>query len=103
MDASREGFVKALQIAESNDWQQEAIDSKIWVGNHHYFSGDHELASEIFAKVVEEAEAIQYIDGLANGFYGQSIILVDQGQILQQMLKIDSLYQAHDTVSAIFI
>ncbi len=101
MELSRARFNAALELAAKNGWQREIVDSKIWIGNHHYFKGEHNLASKQYDEVVDLALQINYIDGIANGYYGQASILNDQEQILQQHLRIDSLYEANGSVSAV--
>ena len=92
-ELSISSFEQALEIALEHSWIKEAIKSKIWLANHHLFQNEIAAARSTYNQVLQESKAIDYIDGIATGYYGLSSVEKDQEKILQLLIKVDSLYQ----------
>ncbi|MGI9543548.1 MAG: hypothetical protein ACR2MX_09830, partial [Cyclobacteriaceae bacterium] len=94
-------FKQALNIALKQGWQLEAVKSKIWLANHQLFQNKMEEAKSLYNQVLQESIEIDYVDGIANGYYGLSSLEADQEKILQLLIKVDSLYRERKLISPV--
>lgn len=101
MDSSLYQYQKSLDMAEKHRLEKEVVMAKIWIGNHMYFKNEREAARKTYEEVITESITLNYIDGIANGYYGLASLENDAEKILLLHLKIDSLYKAHGTYSPI--
>lgn len=101
MDSSLYHYQKALNTAKNSGLKKEIIFAKIWVANHKYFKNEVEAAEVLYKEVIQGADSIGYVDGIANGYFGLASLENDTEKILRFHLKIDSIYESHDTQSPI--
>ena len=101
IDSSYYHYQRSLEIAKKHGLKKEAVQAKIWVANHNYFMNKQEKTKRLLGEVLEEAARLNYVDGMANAYYGLSKFETDAEKILWLHLKIDSLYTAHGTYSPI--
>lgn len=93
MGSSESHFNLALNTALKLDLPEKIIDSKIWLANHKYFQGNNIEAKSLFEDILTSSKRNSYKKGIANAFYGLSLVQVDQEKILELLIKVDSLYK----------
>ena len=101
MENAAQYFQRSLDIAKESGLQKESVDAKIWIANLKYFDNDFDKARIIYQEVIEASKAIDYVDGIANGYFGLASFEKDAEKVLLLHLKIDSLYKSHNTYSPI--
>ena len=101
MNPSELHFKNAFEIARSYGWNVDAISSKIWLANHHYFKNEIDSARVILNEIINESQAIDYTDGIAGGLYGLMSTENNEEVMLMLLLKIDSVYKEKNSISPI--
>ena len=88
LDSSNYYYQKSLDIANRYELKKEAIQAKIWVSNHFYFKNQKENAKKLLNEVLAESSELNYVDGMANAYFGLSKFENDAEKILLLHLKI---------------
>ncbi len=100
MEASIGNYTEAMQLAQKQGWTKEVLSCKSWLANHKYFQNDEEAARQLYNEVLESANEGNFIDEAASALFGLASLERDDERSLQFLLKIDSIYQANNTISA---
>lgn len=101
LEASKTHYHKAYLFAKDSGWNIEAISAHIWLANHAYFNEDFSSAQNHYREVLKESSKIDFVDGIANAFFGLADIQDNKKVALNYLIKVDSVYQRYDTISPI--
>lgn len=101
LEKSHIHYQKAYALAIEGNWKKEAILAKIWLANLDYFKGDFIYAKSKYREILAESTKIEFVDGIANAFFGLADLQDNKKSALEYLIKVDSVYQYHDTVSPI--
>ncbi|MDG5491220.1 response regulator [Psychroserpens sp. SPM9] len=101
LKSSQKHYQKAYNIATALSYNKDAITDKIWLANLKYFQGKYSASKQMYHEILNEAIAENYLDGIANAYYGLASMEIDKKQVLNWLIKVDSVYTNADTVSPI--
>lgn len=95
---SVEHYTKAYELAK---YPVDALKAKIWLANHMYFDNELSKSEELYRDILRESKAIDFIDGIANAYFGLAILNKDNSESLKYFLKVDSVYTKAKSISPI--
>ena len=101
LETSELYYTQAYELATERNWKKEAILAQIWLGNLDYLKGDFMSSKSKFQEILAKSTQIQFVDGIANAYYGLADIQENKKSTLEFLIKVDSVYQSHDTISPI--
>ncbi|MEO0573005.1 MAG: response regulator [Bacteroidota bacterium] len=101
LEKSKEHFKEASTTAKASDLKRQYIDAATWLGNLAYLSREYELAERQYRGLLKEAIALDYEHGIAAIYYALAKLNQDEGEKMRYFLKIDSIYTAKNSSSAI--
>lgn len=101
MEEAETAFKEAWQYARAGNMGLESVLAEIWIANMYFFINEWDAARSHYKNVIQQASKLNYVDGIANGYYGLASVTRDNVVVLKQHLKIDSIYSKHDTISPI--
>ncbi len=98
---SESHYKLALKIAEDLKSPYKIVDSKNWLGNHKYFQRDYKGASILFNEILSLSKEIGYTEGIGLAYFGLAAIERNEGEILELLIKIDSVYTENNVMSPV--
>ncbi len=101
MDSSRIHYQKAYDISTSAGYDHLAIDSDMWLANHEYFKGETAKVLAHWDRILAKSIEADYLEGMATAYHSFADIKIDLAAKYNYLLKVDSLYSTHDTISPV--
>ncbi len=98
---SEEHYNKALEKAFELKSTRKIIDSKIWIANLKFFQLHRQKVKPLYSEILKESIEADYLNGIANGYFGLASTETNDEKAITFLLKIDSLYKVHDTISPV--
>lgn len=94
-------YRQAVELAERMGMLEDAVDSKIWLGNLGYVRKKNTEAIQWYTEAYALAEEIGYVGGMCNALSGRSGLEKDYRKKMEIYIQIESLYAQHNEISPV--
>ncbi len=101
LSLSEEHYHQALRIAERLNLPQNAVHSKIWLGNLAFFGKKYSDAARWHNEAYALSKEIGYINGMCDALFGLSSMESDYHKKMELYIQIESLYTQNNEISPV--